>query len=200
MRRFRGAAVADPTTQNYTKKEIAAVLLAEDDLSDQKIADRIGITRKTLSNWKHIPEFSALVTDNANQIQAAMMRRVIAKRHRRLAVLDDLHEKSLRVIGERAEEYQRLGNNPAELEDDVSGITRTVPAGGETGLLVRQLRQVGTGHDAKLVEEFSVDVGLMREIRALHEQAAKELGQWTEKVNLSGGLKREYVIVTEDAL
>ncbi|HEU0165846.1 MAG TPA: hypothetical protein VFQ54_12445, partial [Thermomicrobiales bacterium] len=72
------------------------------------------------------------------------------------------------------------------------------PAGGGTGLILRQYKQVGSGRDAQLVEEYVVDTATVRQIQSLHEQAAKELGQWTEKVNMSGGLKREYVIVTEE--
>ena len=34
---------------------------------------------------------------------------------------------------------------------------------------------------AELVEEFAVDAGTIRQVMALEEQAAKELGQWVEK-------------------
>jgi hypothetical protein len=37
--------------------------------------------------------------------------------------------------------------------------------GGKTGLLVRRLKMLGSGESAQVVEEFEVDVGLLREIR-----------------------------------
>jgi hypothetical protein len=43
------------------------------------------------------------------------------------------------------------------------------------------LKVVGAGPMAREIEEFAVDTGLVREIRAVHEQAAKELGQWVER-------------------
>ncbi len=166
-------------TQNYTKRERAAILIAEDDLADEAISAAVGITRKTLHNWKQDPDFTAIVGDRVGQIQAAMLKHAIAKKHRRLAVLDDLHDKALQVIEERI---------------DTDGAP-----GQSTGLVVRQLKQIGAGKSAEVVEEFTVDTGLLREIRALHEQAAKELGQWTEKadVTIGGGMRREYVLVAE---
>lgn len=147
----------------------AARLLAENDLAEHEIADRLGITRQTLWRWKQDSAFAAQVGDNIGQIQAAMMRHAIAKKHRRLAILDDLHDKLLTVIDERAADYAAQAQ------------TGDVPAGGGTGLILRQIKQIGSGRDAQIIEEFGVDTGLVREIRAVHEQAAKELGQWVDK-------------------
>ena len=149
-----------------SQKHEAALLLAENDLSDREIATKVGISRTSLHKWKQDPEFAAQVGDHIGQIQAAMLRHAIAKKHKRLKVLDELHDKLRQVIDERAADYAE---------------TRDAPAGGGTGLIVRQLKQIGSGRDAQVVEEFGVDTGTVREIRALHEQAAKELGQWVEK-------------------
>jgi hypothetical protein len=60
--------------------------------------------------------------------------------------------------------------------------------GGASGLLVRQYKQIGKVK----VEEYAVDTGLLRELRAHERQAAQELGQWMEKsdtsLNWSGDL------------
>lgn len=149
------------TLQNLTKKQRAACLLAEDELSDEAIAQDVGVSRQTLAAWKHKPEFAALVGDYVGQVQAAMLRHTIAKKHKRLAVLDDLHTKALQVIEERIVE----GGAPGE----------------STGIVVHQMKQIGAGKDAQIVDEYVVDTGLMREIRSLHEQAAKELGQWVDR-------------------
>lgn len=141
----------------------AAVLLAEDELSDEQIAQRVGVCRRTLSYWKENPVFAAQVGDHIGQLQAAMLRYRVAKKRERIKVLDDLHTKMLTVIDERAE----------DLGDEAPG--------GSTGLLVRQLKQIGYGESARTVEEYAVDAGLVRELRAVHEQAAKELGQWVDK-------------------
>lgn len=152
----------------------AALLLAENEHSDQEIAASLGIVRATLARWKTDSDFAAQVGDHVGQIQAAMLRHAIAKKHKRLTVLDGLHDKLLTVVEERAADYA----NNAESGD--------VPAGGGTGLILRQIKQIGSGRDAQIVEEFGVDTGLIREIRAIHEQAAKELGQWQDKLQVEG--------------
>lgn len=116
-----------------------------------------------MHNWKQDPEFAAQVGDHIGQIQAAMMRHAIAKKYKRIGVLDDLHTKLLAVVEER-------------------GLAMTGEyAGTDTGLVVRQIKSIGTGPNTQTIEEYAVDTGTIREIRALHEQAAKELGQWVEK-------------------
>lgn len=161
----------DTELPKTSPKARAAILVAEDELTDEEIARVVGVTRRTLTTWKRQPAFAAVVGDHIGQLQAGMLRLAIAKKRRRLAVLDDLHAKALRVIAARSTD-----ESLAEF------------AGGETGLLVRQVKVVGTGAMAREIEEAAVDTGLIREIRALEEQAAKELGQWVEKAEVGGKL------------
>lgn len=184
---------AQSITQNYSKRERAAVLLAEDELSDEAIASVVGVTRKTLHNWKQLPEFTALVGDNVGQIQAGMLKLAIAKKHKRLAVLDDLHAKALQVIEQRGFRY---ATELAEAESAAMATRRLfgtdTPTEAMTGLLVKQ--ETANNSGVKTVN-WAVDTGLMKEIRALHEQAAKELGQWEETVNVNhGGTVRTIVL------
>lgn len=186
------------TLQKITKKHHeAALLVAEDELSDEAIAAQVGITRQTLYVWKQKPEFAALVGDNVGRIQAGMLKLAIAKKHKRVAVLDDLHERAMQVVVDRAERHREelaTADSPERAVRRMFGDH--VPTEAATGLLVRQ--ETVNAQGMKTVN-WSVDTGLMREIRALHEQAAKELGQWSEQVNLNHtGLTRQYVVVTED--
>lgn len=113
------------------RRRLAALRVAEDDVSDEAIATEVGINPATLWRWKQCPEFAAQVGDDIGQIQAGMLKLTIAKKHRRVAVLDMLHEQTLALIA-----------------------------------------------------AAGVDVALIREIRELQLQAAKELGQWTERLEL----------------
>lgn len=153
-------------TQQRSK---AALLVAADELPDEEIAKEVGVSRQALAAWKTHPDFAAMVGDHVGQFQAGMLRLHIAKKRERVKVLDEMHTKLLTVVEERAADYA------------AQAISGDVPAGGGTGLILRQIKQIGSGHDAQIVEEFGVDTGLIREVRALHEQAAKELGQWTER-------------------
>lgn len=72
------------------------------------------------------------------------------------------------VIAERAEDI--------ELQD---------VAGGKTGLIVHNVKGVGKGEDFQLIDLYEVDTGLLKELREHEKQAAQELGQWTEKKDLT---------------
>lgn len=53
--------------------------------------------------------------------------------------------------------------------------------GGDTGLVVVQKKSIGSGPSAYEVEEYVADVAVTKEIRAIYEDAAKEMGQRVEK-------------------
>jgi endonuclease/exonuclease/phosphatase family metal-dependent hydrolase len=52
------------------------------------------------------------------------------------------------------------------------------------------VKQVGAGRDVQIVEEYAVDVPLLKEKRETMKQAATELRQWTEQsaTELSGAV------------
>jgi hypothetical protein len=99
------------------------------------------------------------------------------------------------VIAERAAD-ESWGAFDTFTDDD--GTTqRAIAPGWKTGLMVRTEKQIGAGEKAIRVVEFAVDTGLLRELRAHEEQAAKELGQWEDKQRIDGEmLIREYVGVS----
>jgi hypothetical protein len=67
-------------------------------------------------------------------------RQGIARKERRVAVLNNLHEKLIQVISERSD--------TPDLAD--------VP-GGKTGLVMKTLKGIGSGDNFKVVEEYEVD-------------------------------------------
>jgi uncharacterized protein YjiS (DUF1127 family) len=144
----------------WTKaKAQAAVLVAEDDLSDEQLSAQVGIGRTTLKRWKADPAFRARVRDHIAELEAVALDRGIARRTKRVDVLNDLWRRGLQVIEARAVEHQ-----------DVPG--------GDTGLLVRQVKLSATGRE---VAEYAADTALLKELREHSKQAAQELGQWVEK-------------------
>jgi len=66
-----------------------------------------------------------------------------------------------------------------------SSEMQSIP-GGKTGWLVRTLKQIGGGDNAMVVEEYTFDAALHRELRELEKHAATDLGQWSEKREHSG--------------
>lgn len=87
---------------------------------------------------------------------------ILAAREKRLEALQDRHNRMVLVMSERAEDMAEV-------------------PGGRSGLLVRQLKQIGNGPTAREVEEYKLDTGLLSEFREHEKQLAIELGQWSEQ-------------------
>lgn len=150
-----------------TKSTEAVTLVAEDLISDRQIADQLGINRSTLHRWKQHSDFAAAVDAAIDVLQAQSHKRGIARIDHRLRNANDRHRRMVALIEARAEEG---GDAP----------------GADTGLLVRTFKAVGGGPSAYTVEEWSVDTGLLREMRELEKQIAQDTGQWTDKRELTG--------------
>jgi hypothetical protein len=134
--------------------ERAALLVAEDKLTDDQIAAEVGIARRNLTRWKTKPAFAARV----NELRAAMRKRI-----ERVAIADQAER--VKALDHR---WHRLGEGLDKVLDE-----RGVDS-------VRRTRR-GSGDTAVEVEEIRVDPGvasLAAEIRSHEEHAAKELGQW----------------------
>jgi hypothetical protein len=103
------------------------------------------------------------------QISSAIVRMSIREKENRLSRQQIRWDKMHAVIEQRACD-PTMDNIP----------------GGSTGLLVRKLKQIGSGESAQVVEEYEVDTGLLGEIRKHEEHAANELGQWLERAGIAG--------------
>lgn len=154
-------------TEVADRRDQAALLVAEDRLTDEQIAASLGVTRWALVKWKRRPEFAAKVEAYRAEAWERIKSRGIARMENRVARLDRDWLKMQRVIEARAE--------------DLAGEV----AGGETGHLVRQVKVIGQGKAAQTITEYAVDAGLLKELRAHEQQAAKELGQWTDQVTVT---------------
>ena len=151
------------------QREQAAMLAAEDKLSDLQICAKLDISRPTLADWKRYPEFQARMAEITEDYRKVIRSRGIAIMENRVADLADRQARMKQVITERAEKY----NKPE------------IP-GGSTGIVAVEFKGVGTGKDFKLIPEYPVDVALLREMRAHEQQAAQELGQWEKRGEVSG--------------
>ena len=143
------------------RQEKAAMLVAEDQLTDEEIAHECAITRRTLATWKTQQLFIDRVRTAGAELTEAAMRHGVARRDRRLAALQKVHKRLLAVIEARA------------TDPDLQAIP-----GGSTGLIVRK-PVVSMGTIAGY--EYAVDTGTIAELRKVQEQVAKELGQSIER-------------------
>ncbi len=151
------------------KREKAAVDIAEGRLTDAQIAANLGISRQTLATWKRVPEFQARLSGITEAYRAAVLSHGISLVENRVAAKHDRWLKIKQLILARA-------SDPVMLD---------VP-GGDTGLLIRQIKSIGFGKDSKIVEEFVSDTALLRALNDLEKEAAQDLGQWADRHELSG--------------
>ncbi|MGI8746553.1 MAG: phBC6A51 family helix-turn-helix protein [Bryobacteraceae bacterium] len=151
------------------KRERAAVLVAADELKDEQIAREVGITRDSLARWKRDPEFQERLREITAAFREAVLSSGIAKIENRTKARHNRWIAMLKLIVARAADPSM----------------QQVP-GGETGLLVRQVKSIGFGRDSQIVEEYVTDTGLLRALETIEIAAAQDLGQFAEKHEFSG--------------
>jgi DNA-binding CsgD family transcriptional regulator len=165
------------------KQQYAARLVAEGELSQVKICERVGIGRRTLNHWLQDPEYGAFqkrLAEYRQRYAALVMNTGLARKERRVKHLTDLYGRLHTVIRERAKD-------PA-MEKVPGGktgvVTRTVKALEVTesvpevtlnakGKLIRTMVQRTV---KKLIPEYKTDVATVAELRAIQEQIAVEVG------------------------
>lgn len=154
----------------WTKqREQAAKLAAEDTLTNDQIAATIGITRQGIDRWRAAPEFQARVASIVAAYADAIKDEGIANVKNRVAALNRDFDATETIIAERA----------------AAPEVQAAP-GGKTGRIVRTQKMLGSGEFGREIEEFAYDGALIQSRMALLKQAAQDLGQWTERKELTG--------------
>jgi len=64
------------------------------------------------------------------------------------------------------------------IEERAADPTMAAVPRGKTGLLVRRVKSFGRGKHRVVVEEYVVDIKLLKQFRETLKQAAQEIGQW----------------------
>ncbi len=162
------------------EREKAALLVAEDKLTDEQIASKLGIHKVTLERWKQRPEFRTRVQEHKDKWARALEAKGVASKELRVDVLNDLHESLRKLKAERA----------------VSPLMENV-AGGGTGLLVAEPILVkvyssdgeeGTEDEtltpikqSRIAYKYALDKALVQSILDIQKQVAQEMGQWDPK-------------------
>lgn len=158
------------TTYEWTKRKLkAASLIADGVLTVAEIAKKIKVGEATIYRWKNEPEFSEKVQSLVAAIGSRLQQFPLSLRARRVAELQEQYDKLKAVVAARAE----------------SSVMQEA-AGGNTGLLVRTQKGLGSGLNFTVVDEFTVDTGLLREMREHSKQVAQECGQLVDRTEVTG--------------
>ena len=146
-----------------TSKHLEAARLYADGLSQAEVAKTLGITVGKAKDWYEQPLLKAEIDAFIESDRAAIRGKGITVKQNRLDAYNERWKLLNAIIKARSE------------WDVVAGVP-----GGNTGLIVRDFK--GTAN----IEIFKIDVGLLKELRELEKQAAIEVGDWTEKKELTG--------------
>lgn len=157
----------------FEQRVEAAILMAQDALSDVQICRTTGISdRATLRMWRHEPAYGALLGALRQVLLEATLQTGVANALTRLRAKDTRWRRLNAVIEQRAQHYHREPTDP-----DYAAM---VP-GGDTGLLVQGVKIL---EDGTPVYEYRVDTQTLRELRELEADVAKELGQMAPERSL----------------
>jgi hypothetical protein len=66
-----------------------------------------------------------------------------------------------------------------------------------TGFVVRKLKSIGAGANARVVEEYEIDTGLVEALNSVERRAAIETGQEQENVNLTGQISAKSIALSK---
>lgn len=139
----------------------AAALLADGRMSIPEVANKVGVSEKTIDRWAKLPTFQEAKRKILDEAERRIMSTGIASKVRRVQAMNRRWEQMTELIAARAAD-------PA---------MAAVP-GGSTGVLVRQIKSIGFGEKNQLVEEYAFDAALLRELREIEKHAALEFGQY----------------------
>lgn len=145
----------DPWEWNPLRHQVAR-LLGEGLQSERAIAQMCGIDRGTIRCWKAIPAFQERIQWWRDLIASIMLKHAIARRSHRILAKQRRYEKANDLMEARAREHAGA-------------------PGGETGLLVRNLKKIGSGDNVETVEEYVFDAALFKAINDLEESARNEV-------------------------
>lgn len=176
------------------KQADVTLAVAEDKLSDEAIAEKFNITRRTLARWKRLPLFATRVEEHRTAWREQVKAEGIANKQNRIDRLNQRAGLLDQVIAARAEANQKrnllVDGRPKreDAEDATAHLAAVVAhekqidfddyaaAGAETGLMVHTVTYLKDGRR----EEWAVDTGLLKELREHEKQAAQELRQWSD--------------------
>ncbi len=172
--------MASKIEQHPEKDRIIDMLLAGESL--RKISESVfpAVTPMSLHRYKRsrvTPALKnarltakALKRDGLSAIAAKAQAEELAKQDVMDAPIIAAREKRVQALHDWWERLRKLATERGADMPDVPG--------GSTGLLVRRHKSIGSGENAREVEEYELDGVLLKEYREFMKQAAQELGQW----------------------
>ena len=142
-----------PLSKAKTRAQVDAWLI--EGIPHPEIARRVGVQRVAI--WRYAKKHEARLAPVVAEIERQITDAAIASKVNRILDADA--------------DYRRLG----EVIEARANDTRYDEPGYRTGVLVHQLKQIGSGRNAETVDEYKTDTALIAERRALRREVAEAL-------------------------
>ena len=155
------------------KRQRAADLLTDPRYSESDVCDLSGLRREELRWCLMQKDFNDVVDAMLQELRRRVMNTGVAVREFRVACQNERHRGLRQVVAERAASADPGSRFYDPDADNVPGV--------ETGLMVKTLKTLGSGPNATIVPEWSVDRGLLSAFKEIEEHVGKETGQLVEK-------------------
>lgn len=148
----------------------------EEGMSNAQIAEKVGVSSGTIATWLKRPEYKEAINRYNELLQEETFRLSVANKSRRIQDYQNIRDRIQTVIDGRAEAYSHI-------------------PGGKSGLLVKQVKSIGSGINAYEASEYVYDTSLVRDILAISKQAAIEKGEWSEKSTLDVNVNEQVKVI-----
>jgi transposase len=158
------------------KRELAARLVAEDELPDCEIAQKVGVSQPTIYVWRAKPEFMARVDELVAAYRKQIRITSIGLVENRIARMDRELELLKQVEAERARVY------------GADRFRDAIPGGGTGLIVIKRYQRIAdpmTGRTQN-VPITAMDTAVQYAEMAILKQAAQDLGQWGKKGDSDG--------------
>ena len=176
-------------------QEKAAILLADGVMTQAEVAAEVKVTRQTVGTWLRQPEYRAHIAALQKEIIAHVKELGIASKEARLIAYNDRWQRLRQLIAARGAEY-------GTVQEVGEGFQTNPVPGGDTGLLVRQVKVQGHGEDRTTIVEFAADTAVLKAMLDLEKQVAQEMGQFVQRTDLTSGDApvKAYIAIDVDAV
>ena len=143
-----------------TKTHYYCAMLEATGTDKNEICKRAAISLYQFEKMRRMEKYRAELAKQVGIVNAKMQSSILGEQRRRLAIRDELYN-SLEVIRDKRRE--RVNVDPL-----------LVAAGGETGLIVREVSYDRRGQE---IVQYKVDHPTIDQIKSLMNETAKDLGQ-----------------------
>lgn len=217
-----GGFTVSPTAALLTDSErLAASLDAAGTLRTAEVARAAGMTHAQYRSSRQTRAYQDYVREILQDAAAGARAAAVATRAGRIGEAQRRHDLLMEVVEQRGaasdprycnpdpEYIRRQGFDPdaayaafpglGDLYDPTNPACQMVEIstflvpGAATGLLVKQQKSIGSGPSATLVDEWSLDTGLLSQLSAHEKQAAQDAGQWADRTITQSTVRKLYV-------